>query len=75
VNHQDVEVNQRIKFSGWHSFEDSGHARILLLATTDENPKYKNDEGVRQIGKICILRTKQSCGEKITNNYQQLLLW
>lgn len=65
---QDIEVDQHIEISTFHSYKISSVTSIPLLATTNANPKYRDDEDVKLIGTIKIPRTKESQGKKIITN-------
>ena len=66
---QDIEVNQQIESSTHHSYAEDITSTIPLLATANENPKYKDDKGVKVIGEIRIPKTKESWGKKIIINF------
>jgi hypothetical protein len=61
---QDIEVDQHVEIISKHSLKYATSA-IPLLATTEENPKYEDDDGVHEIGRIRVPRTKESHNKRI----------
>jgi len=66
---EDVEVYQQIQLFSSHTFGGATHSSIPLRATTAENPKYKDDEGVQKIGEILIPKTKESRGKDMITSF------
>jgi len=66
---QNIEVDQPIEFISTHTYEDGAYSTIQLLATKNESPRYKDDEGVQEVGRVLIPKIKERQGKKIITNF------